>query len=294
MDVTVFSKLTGWDAADPDRCIGHMIAPHFRTGSIARSKSKTDAASGEELFHWIALIESALAATDSFTMFELGAGYGRWTARAARLLRVHRPDLRPSLIAVEAEPTHFQFLKEHLAANQIDRSTYTLVSAPVTGKAGETVHFTVGHPSESYGQTVLPAKDAAFGNWPEATVVELRSTSTSELLRNRTSVDLIHMDIQGTEMQCVECSIEALSRKVRRLLIATHNDDIHERILHVMRGARWHLEAGYSPLRRHHTEFGEIAFNDGIEYWTNRRLDQSSARDRLSSWLRRLMPQPTK
>ncbi len=47
----------------------------------------------EEYFEWIALLESVAEMRDSFTMVELGAGYGLWSVRAA--LAIERLCPRP-------------------------------------------------------------------------------------------------------------------------------------------------------------------------------------------------------
>src|SRR5262245_931912 len=41
----------------------------------------------DEYFEWVSLLEAAKAARTSFTVVELGAGYGRWAARAALAAR---------------------------------------------------------------------------------------------------------------------------------------------------------------------------------------------------------------
>src|SRR5260370_35145422 len=43
----------------------------------------------EEYFEWIDLLESVVAASGSYTMIDLGAGYGRWGVRAAPSLESH-------------------------------------------------------------------------------------------------------------------------------------------------------------------------------------------------------------
>jgi hypothetical protein len=97
-----------------------------------------------EIFECIAILESVIAARSSFTMVDLGAGYRRWTARAACALRLKRSELQSRFVAVEAEPTHFRWIKEHFIINRIDLADCTLVNAPVTGR-NERVPFTVGH-----------------------------------------------------------------------------------------------------------------------------------------------------
>lgn len=82
----------------------------WRPQPFDRNESPTYPPFDEEYFEWIDLLEAVAAAKDRFTMLELGAGFGRWTARAAAAAK--QRDLSYSLIAVEAEPTHFDWMRE--------------------------------------------------------------------------------------------------------------------------------------------------------------------------------------
>ena len=86
----------------------------------------------EEYFEWLDLLESVVAAKGSYTMIELGAGYGRWALRAAFAARQYNPKLRCHVIAVEAEPTVYGWLKEHFAHNGLKPRWHTLLHAAVT------------------------------------------------------------------------------------------------------------------------------------------------------------------
>ncbi len=86
----------------------------------------------EEYFEWIDLLESVLAAERSYTMIELGAGYGRWVIRAALALKQFNGQLPYRLIAVEAEPTVFQWLRQHFRDNEIDASKHLVIHGAVS------------------------------------------------------------------------------------------------------------------------------------------------------------------
>jgi FkbM family methyltransferase len=294
MDLNVFSKFPVWSGDEPTGYeadfIGHFIKREYRSRVARRPKAEQPLREpqppiplDDEIFEWIAVLESVLDAKDTFSTVELGAGYGRWTARAACALRQVRPDVRGSHIAVEAEPTHFAWLKEHLQYNEVSEDRCTLVQAPVMGERS-IVHFTIGHPYEWYGQTVLPTHDTGYGNWPDASVVEMQSVTIPDLIRDLRVVDLIDMDAQGAELSCVEKSVGTLNRKVKRLYISTHSDDIHAKIDAILRRSGWENEVSYSPARTHDTVFGSINFQDGIQYWVNPRFGR-----RHSGFLHRVL-----
>ncbi len=90
----------------------------------------------EEYFEWIDILEAVNAAQNTFTMIELGAGYGRWLANAAAGLRqIGSIPLR--LMGVEAEPTHFLWMKQHFLDNGLNLAEHGLLRAVVGGKTSE-------------------------------------------------------------------------------------------------------------------------------------------------------------
>src|SRR5947209_3959774 len=80
----------------------------------------------EEIYEWIALAESVRAAQEKFTMIELGAGYGRWMVSGACLARLIRPGLALKLVGVEAERTHFKWMRQHFLDNELDPKEHDL------------------------------------------------------------------------------------------------------------------------------------------------------------------------
>jgi hypothetical protein len=104
-----------------------------------------------ESFEWQAVFDAVSEAQRRFTMLELGAGYGRWTVRAAAALRRYRRGVKYRLVAVEAEPTHFRWLQQHTRANGIRRwglaGTCKLVDAAVAGDDRQKglLHRVAGH-----------------------------------------------------------------------------------------------------------------------------------------------------
>ena len=61
----------------------------------------------EDYFEWITLPEAVVEAQASFTLVELGAGWGKWLVNGVAALRAHGP-LPYHIVGVESEPTHFK------------------------------------------------------------------------------------------------------------------------------------------------------------------------------------------
>jgi hypothetical protein len=112
----------------------------------------------EEYFGWIDLLESVAAARGSYTMMELGAGYGRWAIRAGRVVALQR-QIPFHLVAVEAEPQHFKWLQQHLRDNEIDPREHTLLNAAVSDRPGKSLFYIADRRRRSGGEVVRTKLD---------------------------------------------------------------------------------------------------------------------------------------
>lgn len=214
----------------------------------------------EEYFEWIDLLESVDQARGSYTFVELGAGYGRWSVRAA--LAARQRGLAPvHLVAVEAEPTHFEWLKLHFADNGLDPSQHTLIRAAVSDAEGETF-FLVGGPSEWYGQCIA-LTDTGY---------TVRKMAFWSVLNPLGCVDLIDLDVQGEELKCCSSDIGSMDAKVKRLHIGTHSPEIEEGLRTLLKGHGWKCLADYGVGRANETPYGTIQFQDGVQSWVNPRF----------------------
>ena len=87
----------------------------------------------EWMADWIAVLTSAYFAENEYTVIELGAGYGQWMTAALQAFRQLNPGLRGTGVALEADDVHYQWLKDNIAANQLDAHA-TII--PIFGAAG--------------------------------------------------------------------------------------------------------------------------------------------------------------
>lgn len=213
----------------------------------------------EEYFEWIDLLEAIELAQGSFTMLELGAGYGRWTANAAAALKCSN-GLPYHLVAVEAEPTHFQWMTQHLADNAVGLSNCQLVQgavAPADGKVGFRLGPSEwGGPSQWYGQYI---------GGPD--VVDAVSLNT--LLGKLGIVDLIDLDVQGAEFEVLKAGAEQLDEKVKRIHIGTHGSEIEAALHSLFNRLGWECVRSFALGSVCDTEWGKISFQDGVQTWLN-------------------------
>jgi FkbM family methyltransferase len=223
-----------------------------------------------ELSEWQAVFDAIEDAVGRLTMIEVGAGFGRFTINAFAALRQYRPGLKHRFIAVEAEPTHCRWMKQHARANGLRpwsrAGTCKLIRAAVSREAGRESFF-FGNPREWYGQgLVRPENEGA-----NAPVTQVRTVTVSSLLAPLDRVDLLDIDIQGAELEVLTEAASALGR-VRRIHVETHSDEIDQGLPEVLRHAagEWRQEIAIPLGARRATLLGEADFaGGGVQLWRN-------------------------
>jgi FkbM family methyltransferase len=243
----------------------------------------------EEYFEWLDILQAVEEAADSFVMIELGAGYGRWCARAAAAIR-RKPNCQFQLVAVEAEPAHFRWLREHFRDNDLDPTEHDLVWAAVGAQPGF-VPFWVGAPDEWYGQAIAvghgqppPLPDvgtrrrlkarSALGRPPSASetnrsITWIPCVTLADVLSPYPRVDLIDLDVQGAEYDVLASAIDLLNKRVRRLHIGTHSTEIEQQLRQLLTAHRWEKLNDYPSQSTSETPCGPIQFGDGVQTWVN-------------------------
>ena len=245
---------------------------------------------GEEYFEWIDLLESVRQAKKRYVFVELGAGYGLWTVRAAQAIKRLNP-MPFHAVAVEAEPTHFEFLKQHFCDNGLDLCDLRLVRAAVWRKRGLT-KFYIGNASGWYGQAIDQSGSLhSPRQWPMAflylvfyrlgllqssrrqRVTWVRSITLCDVLSECQYVDLLDMDIQGAELDVIARDIKLLNDKVRRIHIGTHNSVVEKGLRRIFSDNGWLNIWDYQFNNANETPYGSIFFLDGVQTWVNSALE---------------------
>lgn len=310
------SYVTAGVAAAPgfavDSFLGTRSRVEFVAGTVAQSAPQgcDYPAVDEEYFEWIDLLESVEAAQGSYTMMELGAGYGRWSARAAAAVRQRR-SIPFHLTAVEAEPHHFRWLQMNMLDNGVTPDAHRLLHGVVSDRRGEE-SFYIARPdagsneaAEWYGQAISQQSDAKprgssrwsgvaalldrwrgsnsrigerYQGFEMATgtdgykTIRVPSYRLRDIMPRARRVDLIDMDVQGAEWKVVSSSIDALDRRVARLHIATHYHDVEANLRELLKQRGWECRADYPCASVSDTPWGTVSFQDGVQSWMNPRF----------------------
>jgi FkbM family methyltransferase len=248
----------------------------------------------EEYIEWIDVLESVVASRGSYTMIDLGAGFGRWSVRAAGALKQYTDQLPYRLISVEAEPVVFKWMGRHFQDNEIYAAKHSLIHAAISDAPGH-VLFYIGAPIGSpwdrkpdnwYGQFLAKdydisgeyEEDGEYSGYPARRhksgwrSISVPSVTLPSLLKDLKLVDLIDMDIEGQELPAVQANIEELDAKVKRLHIGTHTKEIEDGLRQLLSAHGWRCLFDYSLFSKGETPWGTIDFENGAQSWVNPRL----------------------
>jgi len=225
----------------------------------------------EDYFEWIDVLDAVATATRRFTMVELGAGYGRWLVNAAAAAR-QCGGFELCLVAVEAEPTHYRWMRQHFTDNGISPESHRLVEAAVS-TTQERVSFQIGEPSAWYGQAIelnrWRVPSVRRRGLAKRTLMEVPAVTLPGILGDLDEIDLIDADLQGIEADVFESAEALLSEKVKRVHIGTHGARNERRLRRLFAALGWENVYDYPSGTEVDTPWGRIAFQDGVQTWRN-------------------------
>jgi len=253
----------------------------------------------EDLHAFIDLVGAIESAKQSFCMVELGAGYGRWLALGANACNLMNKPLG-TLIACEAEPTHYKWMQEHFRDNKLNPEHHKLVWGIVSDQAGS-LPFYVGKSDSWYGQSIAqnviehgsPASENPLKKLIKKILgrsrhvlpdfIDVPCHSLDSLLEKISLVDFMHMDIQGAEFDVLSTSMETLNQKVKKIHVGTHSPDVEPTkgrdmdllIYTLFQSHGWENINRIAPLSQQEYDGHTVHFVDGVQTWNNPRLQNN-------------------
>jgi len=228
-----------------------------------------------EAIEWIGLLKSVRGATDQYVAMELGAGFGPWAVAggvAARLRGIK--DIR--LCAVEGDAEHFQFLRQHFVDNDFEPDRHLLLHAAVGMNAGVAQWPIIDDlpASESWGSRLIGNNGDSVGQRSRRTK-EIEVIPVLDLVIREPCWDLIHIDVQGDEVDICRSCIDELNARVRWIIVGTHSRKIEGDLLELMCHAGWLLEHE-KPVKfsfvPNSMKLEEMTTVDGTQVWRNPRF----------------------
>jgi len=195
-----------------------------------------------DIAEWGTALRAVELSGDTFTVIELGCGWGCWmnnTGVAARASgrKVH-------VIGIEGDEHHLQFARESLATNGFSDPEVSLHRGIASSRAGFALFPRQDVPGMTWGSEPIFDADEAqrrqaleLGHFDELPMVPL-----AVLIGDRPRIDLLHVDIQGGEADLVRENLDLMSARVAYLLIGTHSKQIEGDLYDMLLKAGWQLE----------------------------------------------------
>lgn len=228
-----------------------------------------------EAVEWIGLLKAVRSATGKYVAMELGAGFGPWVvagglaARGRGINNIH-------LYAVEGDPEHFKSLQHHFVDNGFQPNEHTLIEAAV-GTAAGVAQWPVldgASAAEEWGLRPMYSNvdynGRQFDKTRPVSVLPMHN-----LVVREPCWDLIHIDVQGEEVDICQSCIEELNTRVRWIIVGTHSRKIDGLFLDMMWSAGWFLEhekPAKFTFQPNATSLEALTTMDGTQVWRNPRL----------------------
>jgi FkbM family methyltransferase len=221
-----------------------------------------------EYFEWIGLMAALLSADSHFTMVELGAGWGRWLVAAARL--ADQRQLPFTLVGVEADPAHFQWMRDVFSDNGLDPDAHRLLPVAVAPETGSTFFRSHADPAAQYGQRIVSRSERRlWRQQPGCRTIQVESQTLERILQPLDRVDLLSVDIQGAELDVLTPAMPVLRQKVRVLQVSTHGSQIDAGLNSVLKSHAWSNIFCFPAQTEARTPHGPVRFDEGLQTWLN-------------------------
>ena len=171
-------------------------------------------------------------------MFELGAGWGRMCLALAGAIDFKIAPIVPTsyrCLAIEAEPTHYQWIKEHFETQGING---IVIQGAVSNKTGTCRFNASPDPDSCYGQAISPLFSsrklpsiAGIRNIITGRSIKVPKYTVDWLLRkhNFDHIDIVDVDVQGAECEVIAGAAESIKNNlIDYWLIGTHHKNLND------------------------------------------------------------------
>ncbi len=183
-----------------------------------------------DIAEWAAALRAVDLSGETFSMIELGCGWGCWMNNTGVAARNAGKKVR--LIGIEGDHGHVEFAVEALKTNGFQQKDFEVFHGIAAEKPGKALFPKQNIPGMTWGlepvfhatpQQLTEAQQS--GNFDILDIINM-----SDIIGESEVIDLLHIDIQGGEADLVEACIEILNKHVRYVLIGTHSRVIEGRL----------------------------------------------------------------
>ncbi|GEN62333.1 hypothetical protein AOE01nite_05570 [Acetobacter oeni] len=221
-----------------------------------------------DIAEWGAALRAVDLSGPTFTVMELGCGWGCWINNAGAAAR--RAGKSVTLIGVEGEPAYATFAREACLTNGFQPEEFMIVHGVAGRRKGMALFPTQQVEGASWG--LEPVFNASEQQRREATArgshVEVPMLPLADLIPPGGRLDLLHMDIQGGEADFIEDCLPELNSTVACLVIGTHSREIEGRLFTTLSAAGWIPEIERPCIFTLDSK-KPVTIVDGLQGWRN-------------------------
>lgn len=220
---------------------------------------------------------------DEVNIFELGAGWGRICLNIAGAIDFKVTQCTPKTyhcLAVEAEPIHYEWLKEHFEAQNING---TAVFGTVSNKNGSSHFDASSRPDYQYGQAMSPF----MSRIGIPSIQNLRKIITGKTVKVPTytldrlvqeygfnHVDIVQMDVQGAEYDVIKGAANSIKECMIDYFLINIHLEKYSNMLPVLLSDKYNLIIDLKRASLGIVEgFPPIHCNDGIQLYKRKASD---------------------
>lgn len=224
----------------------------------------------------IAEFGAALRAVDlakeSFTVAELGCGWGCWLNNTG--VAAKRAGKRVFLIGIEGDPGHIEFARESLPDNGFDESEFELYHGIAAGYNGIALFPKQTRAGIEWGlEPILnPTEDQINRAKEDDSCTILPTHDLAWIIDKHGDLDLLHIDIQGGEAAFLESRIEVCNKSVHYVLVGTHSRAIEGQLETLMFANGWVLDVDRPAISSLEDGIQTLRV-DGVQGWKNSRFN---------------------
>jgi FkbM family methyltransferase len=227
-----------------------------------------------EAIEWVGTLKAVAGARDRFVSAELGAGWGPWVVSSAVAART-RGISDISLIAVEGDPGHFGYLQKHVRDNGFDPDKQKLLHG-IVGAADGFAYFPEITSQSDWGASAIFTGPDGKVSVADQTALKSRrhnkyQSYSLQAIFGEQTVDLCHIDIQGSEADVILAGAAALKKQVRWIVVGTHSRSIDGRLIDILDSQGWQLE-NEKPCKFEIKDGQMRTMLDGAQVWRNSAL----------------------
>ena len=221
-----------------------------------------------DIVEWASVLRAVDEAQSVFRLIEVGCGWGCWMNNLG--VAAKRAGLDIALTGIEGSAEHLAIARALMALNDLSEDETRLVHGVAASKSDRALFPRTDKGGYGAVPVFFPDEIQYKKLMKTGAYEELKTFTLSEVSHGKVQ-DLMHVDIQGSEISFVEGNWDEISRLVRRIFVGTHGRVIDGALMAFFLEKGWVLEAerpSYEEIRK-----GKLVLMiDGAQLWRNPQL----------------------